>query len=125
MKKNEPKTTVVIGASLNPERFSHKAVLLLQRKGHPVIPVGRKKGEINGIEIKTFDEPVQEPVHTVTLYLSPENQKHYYNYILSLNPRRVIFNPGTENPELEDLLKKKGIDIIKHCTLKLLNSGKF
>jgi len=114
------KTTLVIGASPNPERFSHKAVKLLKRKGYKVIPVGRRKGEIEGIPILLFDEQLSLPIHTLSIYLSPGGQKQWYEYLTSLKPRRVIFNPGTENEELEDHWRKRGVEIIKNCNIKML-----
>ena len=93
------KKTVVLGASTNPSRYSNIAVRKLQRYGHSVIPVGVKAGLINGIEIQK-GSPDIESVDTITLYLNPTRQKPHYDYILGLNPKRIIFNPGTENPEL-------------------------
>ncbi|NPA43515.1 MAG: CoA-binding protein [Chlorobi bacterium] len=121
----EKKRTVVLGASPNPERFSHKAVKLLKKFGHPVVAVGRRAGEIDGIPIIGFDNPPEGPVHTVTIYLAPDKQKAYYDYILNLHPRRVIFNPGTENPELEKILKEREVEIVRNCTLQMLRKGLF
>src|SRR5919107_6135255 len=102
------KKTVVLGASQNPGRYSNMAVNRLSAHKHPVVAIGRRAGKIGDIEIIT-GEPQQEEVDTVTLYLNPTNQKPYYDYILSLNPKRIIFNPGTENYELEKLANEKGI----------------
>src|SRR5688572_22677306 len=102
------KKTVVLGASTNPGRYSNMAVNKLTAYKHPVVAIGRRAGKIGDVEVIT-GEPKQEEVDTVTLYLNPTNQKPYYDYILSLNPKRIIFNPGTENDELEELAKKKGI----------------
>jgi predicted CoA-binding protein len=121
---NPPKKTLVMGASDNPERYSYLAINRLRAKGHPVEAIGRKK-------IKVFDVPVETikksytDIDTVTLYLNPTNQKEYYDYILSLNPKRLIFNPGAENPELFDLAKKAGIQSLEACTLVLLSTGQF
>ena len=119
------KTTVVLGASPNPGRFSHKAVRLLKRKGFDVIPVGRRKGEIEGIPLQPYEVKIEKPVHTVSIYLSPEIQKQFYDLILSFRPRRVIFNPGTENEELEQMLQDRGAEIVRHCTLKMLHKNIF
>ena len=116
--------TVVIGASEKPERYAQLASMSLQKHGHEVIPVGLKEGVINGISIVTKDKKI-ENVDTVTLYVGPANQPAWYEYILGLKPRRVIFNPGTENPELEDLLKKNGIEYTQACTLVLLSTSQY
>lgn len=113
------KTTVVIGASPNASRYAHKAVVSLASHGHHVEPVGLRNGTINGIEIHT-DKPAFDEVDTVTLYVGPANQPAWYDYILSLNPRRVIFNPGTENKELLQMLRERGIETEQACTLVLL-----
>jgi hypothetical protein len=116
--------TLVMGATPNADRFAYRAVMSLQRHGHEVVPVGRKKGEIGGIKIQN-DLPQDEDIHTVTLYLNPTNQKEYYDYIISLNPKRIIFNPGTENYELEKLAQEKGIEIVEGCTLVMLSAGQY
>ena len=113
------KPTVVIGASNNPERYAYKATKLLSENGHTVYPVGLREGKINGIDIITLKQ-VFENVDTVTLYVGPANQPAWYDYILSLNPKRIIFNPGTENPELLKLANAKNIECIEACTLVLL-----
>ena len=120
----EPKKTVVLGASSNPGRYSYLAVNKLRAFGHPVVAIGRKKEMVGSVEIK--DKPEAETgVDTVTLYLAPERQKEYYDYILSLKPRRLIFNPGAENPELEKLAKDNGIKPIDACTLVMLSTGQY
>ncbi len=115
---------VVLGASPNPARYSYKAVRLLLRHGHEPIPIGIREGEIDGIKI-IKGMPQVNDVHTVTLYLGPARQKQYYDYILSLKPQRVIFNPGTENPELEQMLTARGIETVENCTLVMLHTGIF
>jgi predicted CoA-binding protein len=114
------KRTVVIGASPNADRYSYKATLSLQAHNHTVYPVGLRKGNINGIDIIT-DKPAIEDVDTVTLYVGPDNQPFWYDYILSLKPKRLIFNPGTENPELRTMAAAQGIDTEEACTLVLLS----
>lgn len=119
---------IVLGATTNSERISYLAVNLLQSKGYNVIPLGVRKGEINGLRIihpNDFKIQETENVHTVTLYLNPERQKEYYNLITDLTPQRIIFNPGTENTELEKILTVHGIDFEQACTLVLLNTGQY
>lgn len=118
------KKTVVIGASPNEDRYANRAVKLLLRHGHPVEAVGLREGMIDTVLIqKGF--PVIKDVDTVTLYVGPKNQPYWYDYILSLKPRRIIFNPGTENPEFEKRAADLGIDIEIACTLVMLNLGQF
>lgn len=118
------KKTLVLGASENPTRYSNLAVNSLVRNGHEVSAIGAKKGEVAGVSIHT--EPVDlEDVDTVSLYLNPKNQEKYYDYILGLNPKRVIFNPGTENPELVRRLREKQIHAEAACTLVLLSTNQY
>ena len=118
------KKTLVFGASTNPERYSHMAVRRLRNAGHPVAAIGRTEASIGDVEIAIAPQPMQD-VDTITLYLNPANQKEYYDYILSLHPRRIIFNPGAENPELEALASAHGILPVEACTLVLLSTGQF
>ncbi len=118
------KKTVVIGASDNTERYAYKATRSLQNHQHEVIPIGLRAGKINGLEIIT-DKPIIDNVDTVTLYVGPQNQPVWQDYILSLKPKRVIFNPGTENPEFEKKLTEKGIEPVEACTLVLLSVGNY
>jgi predicted CoA-binding protein len=120
----QEKKTIVLGASANPSRYSFLAINRLRSKGHPVVAVGRKPGVVADVEIITAKQPV-EGVDTVTLYLNPQNQKEYYDYILSLRPKRIIFNPGTENEELYKLADKNGIDYQEACTLVMLGTGQY
>ena len=123
-KTMETKKTLVMGASTEPSRYSYKAVKMLQRFGHPVVALGKKEDNLDGVKIEkgqvSFDD-----VDTVTLYLNPMNQKQYYDYIVGLKPKRVIFNPGTENPELYRLLKENNIDIEVGCTLVMLSINQY
>lgn len=116
--------TIVIGASPNSDRYAYKAVHALLAKGETVIPMGVKKGEVGGLSIIN-DQPHFENVDTITLYIGPELQKQWYDYILSVKPRRVIFNPGTENKELMDLLQQSGIESVIACTLVMLSVGNY
>jgi len=123
MEKSKP--TVVIGASTNPERYSYKAAAMLKQNNQPIYLVSIKKGEVMGHPIYPFGTVFNEPIDTVTLYLNPEAQKQYYSYILSLKPKRIIFNPGTENPELANLAESSGIEVVSACTLVLLSTKQF
>ena len=118
------KKTLVIGASENRSRYSNLATNNLLGRGHEVVALGKRTGNINGVKIETEKIPL-ENIDTVTLYLNPNNQKQYYDYILSLQPKRVIFNPGAENEELEELLTSKGIKAQEACTLVLLSTGQY
>ena len=120
----ENSTTLVLGASPNPERYSFLATSLLQEKGYAVYPFGIKNGFINDLPI-LLEWPKKGTIDTVTLYVGPAGQKAYYDSILSLSPRRIIFNPGTENPEFEQLAKEKGIQTMEACTLVLLKTGQY
>ncbi len=118
------KKTLVIGASENPERYSYKAIKALKANDHEVVAIGLRSGEVAGVpfdaEKKSF-----ENIDTVTLYVGPKNQPEYYEYILSLQPQRVIFNPGTENPEFIGRLESAGIYPEIACTLVLLATGQY
>ncbi|MCO6501028.1 MAG: CoA-binding protein [Vicingus serpentipes] len=119
------KRTLILGASPNPDRYAYKATLRLVEKGHPVFPVGLRKGKIDKHEI-LINTPLIENIHTVTLYVGPQNQPPYYDYILNqIAPQRIIFNPGTENEDLIKLAQEKGITTEIACTLVLLSLGNY
>ncbi|GAA4319476.1 CoA-binding protein [Flaviaesturariibacter amylovorans] len=118
------KKTVVLGASDNPSRYSYLAIRRLTSHQHEVVAIGRKKGEVSGIPILTDHVP-QTGVDTVTLYLNPKNQVEYYDYIFDLQPKRIIFNPGTENDELIKKAKEQGIEPVLGCTLVMLSTGQY
>ncbi len=118
------KKTVVIGASPNAERYSYKAAFLLQDYGYEIVALGVRAGNIADVEIR-LDRPDILGVDTVTLYLNPQRQADWMDYIISLNPKRVIFNPGTEHIEFEQLLIKKGIIVERACTLVLLRTEQY
>ena len=119
-----PKKTLVMGASTDPGRYAYKAIKMLQRYGQPVVAIGKKQDNLEGVPIEK--EHIEfDGVDTVTLYLNPMNQKQYYDYIVGLKPKRVIFNPGTENPELYTLLKENNIEIEVACTLVMLSTGQY
>lgn len=118
------KKTLVLGASSNPNRYSYLAINRLIAHQHSVIAIGNKKGMVGNVVIG--DEKIAvENVDTITLYLNPSNQKPYYDYIVALKPKRIIFNPGTENDELEDLAKNAGIETIEACTLVMLGTNQY
>ena len=118
------KKTLVLGASSNPSRYSYLALNRLVHYGHPTVAVGRRKTAVAGVDIEKEKVPF-ENVDTVTLYLNPTNQKEYYNYIISLKPKRIIFNPGTENEELYRLARENNIQTMEACTLVLLSTGQY
>jgi uncharacterized protein len=118
------KRTLVLGASENPERYSNLAVKKLLANNHPVIAWSKRKGSIGNTVFET-EQRQFENIDTVTIYLNPGHQKEYYNYIFSLRPKRIIFNPGTENDELMELAKKEGIVTQEACTLVLLSTGQY
>ncbi len=120
----ENKKTLVLGASGNPSRYSNLAVNRLISKGHEVIAIGRRSGNIGNIEITTEQKAITN-LNTVTLYLNAANQKSYYDYIFSQKPKRIIFNPGAENDELASLATKEGILTQEACTLVLLSTGQY
>ncbi len=118
------KKTLVLGASLNPSRYSNLAINRLVSHGHAVEAVGLKKGVVAGVDISTEKEDF-ENIDTVTLYLNPKRQEEYYDYIISLKPKRVIFNPGTENPVFYEMLRKNKIENEVACTLVLLGTNQY
>lgn len=116
--------TLVLGASENPGRYSNLAIRKLVDHGHHVMAIGKQAGNVRGINIQTDKSPADD-IDTVTLYLNPLHQQAYYDYILSLKPRRIIFNPGTENDELEELARANGIRPVEACTLVMLSTGQY
>ena len=118
------KKTLVFGASLNPKRYSNMAMHRLSENAIEVNAFGLKKGTVSGIEIDT-DLHAYQDIHTVTLYVNPKRQEAYYEYIIGLQPNRVIFNPGTENPRFYKLLDQASIDYEVACTLVLLSTNQY
>jgi predicted CoA-binding protein len=118
------KKTLVLGASLNPERYSNLAIHRLHEHNVPVVAVGRRPGTVDGVDILT-GMPQLSDIHTITLYLNRINQKPFEEYILQLNPKRIIFNPGAENSEFREKAKAKGIEVEEACTLVKLSIGTF
>ena len=118
------KKTLVLGASSKPDRYAFKAITKLVEKGHSVIAIGQNAGEVAGITIRTKNIPLAN-IDTVTLYLNPARQRDYYNYIVETKPKRVVFNPGTENPEFYQLLELNKIKVEIACTLVLLATNQY
>ena len=118
------KTTLVLGASANPTRYSNIAINRLRRNNHPVVAIGKRNGMVGDTPVETAPRDIDN-LDTVTLYLNPNNQKPYYQYIMDLKPKRIIFNPGTENDELAEMAQKEGIQPIEACTLVLLSTGQY
>ncbi len=118
------KKTLILGATNNPARYAFMAANRLVSKGHPIVNIGLKQGEAAGVPIEKADK-VYTDIDTVTIYLSPENQEQYYDYIIKSKPRRIIFNPGAENPELEEMARQNGIETSEACTLVLLSTGQY
>jgi predicted CoA-binding protein len=122
VKLNKP--TLIIGASAKPERYSNKAALSLKKHGHTIYLLGNMDGEISGEKIMTEKLQIQN-INTVTLYINSTIQNQYKDYIYSLHPKRIIFNPEAENPEFFKEASQKGIDCIEACTLVLLSIGNY
>ena len=114
------KKTIILGASTKPERYSNKAALRLVNAHHPVEAIGATEGKIGETTIQT-GKPEIANVNTITLYLNPQRQREYYDYIIGLKPKRIIFNPGTENPELRAMAEQAGIETVEACTLVMLS----
>ncbi|MBV6643685.1 MAG: CoA-binding protein [Cyclobacteriaceae bacterium] len=122
----DKKNTVIIGATPNPTRYAYFAAQRLNQHDHPIIPVGIKKGQVEKIDILDLrSRPSLSNVDTVTMYINPTHQVEWEDYILSLNPKRIIFNPGTENPSFAARANKRGIETLNACTLVMLSTGTY
>tara|TARA_A100001011_G_scaffold56078_1_gene55048 strand:+ start:211 stop:588 length:378 start_codon:yes stop_codon:yes gene_type:complete len=120
------KYTLILGASPNPKKYGNMAALRLYFASKPFIPVGIKSGQIGGKNIEELSTLKKyDNIDTITLYLSPKNQSPYEDYILSIKPRRIIFNPGTENPKFMNRAQSEGIEVLKACTLVMLASNTY
>lgn len=120
------KKTVIVGATPNPSRYAFLAARDLTHHEHEIIPLGIKKGEVLGKPIlNIFEKPPISDVDTVTLYIGPQHQPEWYDYLIGLKPKRIIFNPGTENPEFEKMAEEKGIETLEACTLVMLRTGQY
>jgi len=120
------KKTVIVGATTNESRYAYMAAEMLTNYQHEIVPIGIKKGEVMGqtiLDIKS--KPIIGEVDTVTLYIGPQHQPEHYSYLLSLKPKRFIFNPGTENPEFEKMVEQSRAEAIEACTLVMLRTGQY
>jgi hypothetical protein len=118
--------TVIVGATTDPSRYAYLAASMLTEYKHEIAPIGIKKGQVFGTEIQDIrTRPAIDNVHTITLYIGPQHQPEWYDYLLSLKPKRIIFNPGTENEAFEKLAESKGIEALEACTLVMLRSRQF
>jgi len=118
------KKTLVLGASLKPSRYSNLAIHRLVGQGHSTMAIGGREGEVMGVTISK-EHIAYDDIHTITLYLNPKRQQAYYDYIIGLQPKRIIFNPGTENPELYQKLIANEIPFEVACTLVLLGTNQY
>ncbi len=118
------KKTLVLGASDNPSRYSYLAIQRLRSHHHPVVAVGIKITQVADVTVEKEKKHFSD-IDTVTLYLNPQHQQEYYDYILSLHPKRIIFNPGAENDELVGLAEEKGIKTMEACTLVMLSTNQY
>ncbi len=120
------KKTLIVGATTNPGRYAYIAAEMLVEYGNEIIPIGIKKGEVFGKQILDLrSKPVLEGVDTITLYIGPDHQPEWYDYLLSLKPARIIFNPGTENEAFEKMAEDQGAEALQACTLVLLRSHQY
>jgi uncharacterized protein len=120
------KKTVIIGATTDRSRYAYLAASMLTNYQHEIVPIGIKKGELFGKQIlNIYDKPVIDNVDTVTLYIGPQRQPEWYEYILSLKPKRIIFNPGTENDTFENMAEAQGVEVVEGCTLVMLRSYQY
>ncbi|WP_372947939.1 CoA-binding protein [Mariniphaga sp.] len=122
--KNTNKKTLVIGASTKPERYSNKAIRMLREYDHEVVALAKRTGHVDGVSIQT-GFPKENDIHTVTMYLGAKRQPEYYEQIIKLKPKRVIFNPGAENDEFIEKLESAGIETVENCTLVMLRTQQF
>ena len=118
------KKTLVFGGSTNPQRYSYLAINRLRNNGHEVVSYGLRSGEVADVQIDTELKPYRD-INTITLYMNPSRQEAYYDYLISLQPQRVIFNPGTENPEFYKRLRDNNILVEVACTLVLLSINQY
>ncbi len=118
------KKTLILGATPNPTRYAYQAAIDLVANGHEIVPVGIKHGEVAGVAIQQDKTPAQD-IDTITLYVGPQRQGEWYEFILATKPKRIIFNPGTENNELATMAQKEGIEVEIGCTLVMLSVGTY
>ncbi|MBN3582366.1 CoA-binding protein [Algoriphagus aestuarii] len=126
MGAEENKLTLIAGASTDPSRYAYTAALFLSRQNFPFLPIGIKKGSVLGQDILPLRErPKLEGIHTITMYMNARNQQEWEAYFLSLQPKRIIFNPGAENPAFAEQAENLGITCINACTLVMINTGQY
>jgi predicted CoA-binding protein len=126
MEVEKSKITLIAGATSNPSRYAFTAATFLDSMNLPFIPIGIKKGSVLGKEIKSLQEkPKLQDIDTITLYLNAGHQKEWEDYFLSLKPKRIIFNPGAENPQFYQKAKLQGIDCVNGCTLVMISTGQY
>jgi predicted CoA-binding protein len=116
--------TLVFGASMKEERYSNIAINMLLDYGHEVVAIGGRNGEVKGVEIKT-GHPEFADIHTITMYMGAKRQEDHMDYLMGLSPKRVIFNPGAENATFEHMLREKGVEVLRACTLVMLRTGQY
>lgn len=124
MKNNIAHSTLVVGASLNDQRYSHKAILTLRKNDIPTYALGLKSGIVGDVNIETEWKKFTD-IHTVTIYMNPKRQEEVIEPILALSPKRIIFNPGTENLKFQELALAQNIEVLEACTLVMLNTGQY
>lgn len=124
MKQNQK--TVVVGASPNSSRYAYRAAHMLTEYGYPMVPLSIKRGELAGEKILDLRrKPFIPDVDTLTLYIGPQHHAQWMDYLLSLSPRRIIFNPGTENADFMRKAEDQGIEVLQACTLVMLQTGTY
>ena len=120
------KKTVIVGSTPRPYRYAHQAAVMLDEREIPFVPLGIQEGEVLGRKIENIKEkPAIAGVDTLTMYIGAPRQKEWYDYLLSLEPRRIIFNPGSENFEFKQKAEKQGVECLEACTLVMLSIGNF
>lgn len=119
------KTTLILGATTNTDRYAYLAAERLTNHNHKIVPVGIKYGEVFGTQISNSKDIPDESIDTITLYIGAKHQEEWFDYILKVNPKRIIFNPGTENEKLEKLANDNGIETIEACTLVMLAASTY
>ena len=118
--------TLIVGASNNPERYAFKAAQFLNRAGRPFIPISIKTGKVLGEDILDLNtRPIVKGIHTISMYLGRDKQEEWQSYLLSLEPKRIIFNPGAENATFSKKAESLGIETINACTLVMINTGQY
>lgn len=125
MSETKIETVAILGASENAERYSNKAFHMLKQYGHHPVPVSPKMKVLEGLPVFASLSAITQPIDTLTMYVGPERSKSLAEEIIKLNPKRVIFNPGSENPELQKTLEENDIDVLEACTLVLLRTNQF